>query len=393
MKTLTVPWHEKGSRGGNVAFVMVVIAAYFTTFLQHIPFSVYEVAGLIVLGSLYLGAGIYGFAYAERRGTAAAAAAYFGAQIGLAAAIMLLSRVSGALWLLTLPLVAQGVSVLSTRWAMVVGAATVAIFVVPIAYLAGLEVGLQALVGYLAGVVFVFVFTQLTVAERDARAEVERLAAELGEANLKLREYSVQVEELAMARERNRLARDIHDGLGHYLTTVNMQLEAARAVMEIDRPRALAAIDKAQTLTKEGLADVRRSVAALRASPTEGRTLAEALSALVEECRAAGVAAELTVTGEPRPLPPPAELTLYRAAQEGLTNVRKHARATRATLTVDFRDGAVRLVVEDDGVGAEKADGGFGLLGLRERVHLLGGSVQVRTAPGRGFTLEVEVAG
>ncbi|MDA8216501.1 MAG: sensor histidine kinase [Dehalococcoidales bacterium] len=392
MKTLAVPWHERGSLDGNVAFVVVVIAAYFTTFLQHIPFAVYEVAGLIVLGSVYLAIGIYGFAYGERRGSAAAAA-YFGVQIGLAAAIMLLSHASAAVWLLTLPLVAQSVVLPSGGWAFVVGAATVAIVVVPIGYLAGLEVAFQALVGYLAGVVFVVVFMQLVVAEQNARAKVERLLAELDDANRKLREYSVQVEELAMARERNRLARDIHDGLGHYLTAVNMQLEAARAVMEIDPPRALAAIDKAQTLTKEGLADVRRSVAALRASPTEGRTLSEALGALVEECRAAGVAAELAVTGEPRPLPPPVELTLYRTAQEGLTNVRKHARATRATLTVDYRDGAVRLVVEDDGVGAEKADGGFGLLGLRERVHLLGGSVQVRTVPGRGFTLEVEVAG
>ena len=100
--------------------------------------------------------------------------------------------------------------------------------------------------------VFVVVFTQIAVREREARAEVERLAAELTEANRKLREYADQVEELATARERNRLAREIHDSLGHYLTVVNVQIEAARAVID-DRDRALDVLRKAQLLTHEGL--------------------------------------------------------------------------------------------------------------------------------------------
>ncbi len=247
---------------------------------------------------------------------------------------------------------------------------------------------------YLAGIVFVVVFTQVAVSERRTRAEVERLAAELGEANRKLREYAVQAEELATAKERNRVAREIHDSLGHYLTVINVQIEAARAVMQSDRERALDALSKAQTLTQEGLAEVRRSVAALRASPTESRPLPEVVATLVDECRASGILTESLVTGTPRPLPPQAELTLYRAAQEGLTNVRKHAHASRADLTLDYSDAArVRLVVQDNGVGGNGSSGGFGLLGLRERVQLLGGQVRTRTAAGQGFTLEVEVPG
>jgi len=99
------------------------------------------------------------------------------------------------------------------------------------------------------------------------------------------------------------------------------------------------------------------------------------------------------VTGAPRPLPLPAKQALFRAAQEGLTNVRKHAQATRAEVTLDYRQEVVRLAVRDDGLGAEGASGGFGLVGVRERVHLLGGRVRVRTAPGRGFSLEVEAPG
>lgn len=230
-------------------------------------------------------------------------------------------------------------------------------------------------------------FTLATVREREGRAELD-------EVNRQLRQYAAQVEELATVKERNRLAREIHDGLGHYLTAINVQIEAARAVMDGDRPRALDALHKAQTLTQEGLAEVRRSVAALRASPTESRPLPEAVAVLVEECRAAGIATELVVNGEARPLPPQAELTLYRAAQEGLTNVRKHAHVSSASVRLDYRgDGSVRLTVQDDGVGSDEASGGFGLLGVRERVQLLGGKVDIRTAPGQGFTLEVEVPG
>jgi len=104
------------------------------------------------------------------------------------------------------------------------------------------------------------------------------------------------------------------------------------------------------------------------------------------------------VQGTPRPLPPPTELALYRAAQEALTNIRKHARASRVDVRVEYgRDDRVRLNVRDNGVGGEPAaadaNGGFGLLGLRERLQLVGGELRVRTAPGEGFAVEVEAPG
>src|SRR5947207_15635523 len=121
---------------------------------------------------------------------------------------------------------------------------------------------------YGTGIVFVVVFTRLAASEREARAGLE-------EANRRMREHAAQVEELATTKERNRLAREIHDSLGHYLTVVNVQIGAAQAIMAHDKPRALDHLTKAQTLTQEGLAEVRRSVAALRASPTESRPLPE----------------------------------------------------------------------------------------------------------------------
>ncbi len=344
---------------------------------------------LLLLGAVYLFMGTYGFSLFLRAGWLLPG--YFGMEIVLGAAILYLSHYVGAMWLILLPLAGYSVA-LPRPWMLAVCALIVLAFGVPMGLLFGWSEAVLSSIAFLAGIVFVVIFVRLALREQNARMEVERLAAELAEANRKLREYAAQAEELAIARERNRLAREIHDSLGHYLTVIHVQIEAARAVMENDRQRALEALSKAQSLVHEGLAEVRRSVAALRASPTESRSLPEAVAMLVEECRAAGILAELAVHGEPRPLSPQAELTLYRAAQEGLTNVRKHAHASRAGVTLDYREpGAVRLVVQDNGVGNDKTDGGFGLLGLRERASLLGGEVRIVTAPGQGFTLEVRL--
>jgi signal transduction histidine kinase len=253
----------------------------------------------------------------------------------------------------------------------------------------------QSSLGLLGGIIFVVLFTQIAVREQKARTEVERLATELSQANQKLREYAAQVEELATTQERNRLAREIHDSLGHYLTVINVQLEAAKAVLTHDATRALDALTKAQSLARDGLAEVRRSVATLRSSPLDNLSLPEAVTALMDECRAAGIAAELTVKNDPRPLAPPIKLTLYRAAQEGLTNVRKHAQASQIKVTLDYSsEQIIRLVIQDNGLGTKEiTDTGFGLLGIRERVHLLDGQVDTHAEPNQGFTLKVEVPG
>jgi signal transduction histidine kinase len=215
--------------------------------------------------------------------------------------------------------------------------------------------------------------------------------AELEEANAQLAAYATQAQELAMTQERNRLAREIHDNLGQTLTIVNVQLEAAKAVMDSDPDRAWDAIDKGQEMAKKGLTDVRESVAALRESPLSNRTLREAIASLVEESQSSGIVSEFKVSGEARALENKVALALYRAAQEGLTNVRRHARASRVDVLLDFQPGEVRLEVRDNGVGATETAGGFGLLGIRERMHLLGGRLEIHTGPGQGFRLTASV--
>lgn len=328
------------------------------------------------------------------------AVAYFGVQLTLAGLVYYLGdsgKSPTLVWLALLPPVAYGVFLLERRGVVVISALTLGLFALNVLRWHGWGGLPYGLVAFSFAMLFTLVFTLLAVSSEKSRGEVQRLAGALGEANRKLREYAVQAEELAVTRERNRLAREIHDTLGHYLTVVNVQLEAARAVHEHDPVRARAALDKAQSLTQEGLQEIRRSVATLRASPLDNRSLADALPQIVAENCAAGLTVELLVVGVARSLSPPAELTLYRAAQEGLTNVRKHAPASRATLRLDFeRPARACLSVSDDGPGAPPDavnQNGFGLLGLRERAQLLGGAVRIRTAPGQGFNLEVEVPG
>jgi signal transduction histidine kinase len=328
---------------------------------------------------------------------------YFAVQLGLAGLICWLGGRKGSpllVWLVLLPPVAQSAFMLRRGGVAVVSGISM-----------GLLVGVgcwqhgwrgwdplpESLLEFSYAVLFTLVLTTLAVSSERARGEVERLAGELSAANEKLRAYAVQAEELAATRERNRLAREVHDSLGHYLTVVNVQIEAARALRERDPARTWDALDQAQALTQQGLQDIRRSVAALRASPLDDQPLAQVLHEVVNRSCATGLAAELQVWGEARALSPQARLALYRAGQEGLTNVRKHARVAEARLALDFRAPAkVSLSVTDKGAGADLATataGGFGLLGLRERVQLLGGAVRVQTAPGAGFFLEVEVPG
>ena len=206
-----------------------------------------------------------------------------------------------------------------------------------------------------------------------------------------------KIKDLAVSEERNRLAREIHDGLGHYLTATTMQVQGAKAVLEsmglcAQAPIALGALNKAETLLQEALADVRRSVASLRGAATAHRPLATTLADLVnQQSDRDGFVVQFVQTGAPQPLPPQVELTLYRVAQEGLTNVRKHAQATQATMTLAYATDKVHLQIGDNGIGGVTTTGGYGLVGLRERVQLVGGTVTIQSRPGQGFQLSVEI--
>ena len=380
----------------TLGFLVVTLAAYFSAvitlgyMLNRI--GVVRAAVLIGLAVAYLVNGVYGYSWAKKGDSIRRSLVYVATQIGIGTTLLFLAM-SPVIMFAMLPVVGQAVVLLSRRVMFAACGTMLLCLVVPMAMFSGWRAASVLGIFFLAGIVFVVVITELAVKEQRAKREVERLVSELKDANDKLRQYADQIEELATLKERNRLAREIHDSLGHYLTVVIVQIEAAVALFEKDREHSLDVLRKAQGLAQKGLADVRRSVATLRASPAETCSLIDSMTTLTEECRVSGLPAEFQLVGTPRNLSPPAELALYRAAQEALTNVRKHSQARTATVSLNYSADSVWLKVHDDGIGAAELTKGYGLIGMHERVQNLGGEVKIVTAPDQGFTLEVGLPG
>ncbi len=233
--------------------------------------------------------------------------------------------------------------------------------------------------------------------ERESRTRAERLLQELEDSHQQLKAYAAQVAELATAEERNRLARDIHDGLGHYLTAISIQLEKALAFRERDPGEAEQAIRDAKRSARQALQDVRQSVAALH-STQPVFSFTTALSDLVHNMQTGRLAVELHIHGQEAGFSPLALMTLYRAVQEGLTNVQKHSNASHVTIQVDLGEHDVCVALGDNGCGFDPTiltrretgrDDHFGLRGMQERLELVGGCISLESAPGRGTRLVI----
>jgi two-component system NarL family sensor kinase len=207
--------------------------------------------------------------------------------------------------------------------------------------------------------------------------------------------------DLATAEERNRLAREIHDTLAQGLTAVTLQLEVADALL--DNPARLEEarekVRRGMELTRANLEEARRSVMDLRAAPLQDQSLPEALDRLLEGAsREHDFEGYFRSNGVEGRLPSHLEAGFYRIAQELLSNIGKHAHATQVDVTLKRWNGSLILAVTDDGVGfdpaaprASRVDGGFGLVGLRERVALLGGTLHIDSAPDEGTSVRVTV--
>jgi len=230
------------------------------------------------------------------------------------------------------------------------------------------------------------------------RASVARasLIAELQEAKRALEESRRNEIELAALRERERLAREMHDGLGHTLAALSVQLEAVQRLYRVDPERASAQVDALKALTRASMAELRSSLAGLRAPGLEDRSFEPALQALCAEFeQRSGVKAELALEGDISSMPAAVTEALWRVAQEALTNVEKHAQAQQVTLTLAAGSLQVTLSVCDDGVGIPAGllpvNGHYGLVGMRERVEGLGGELQVTQPPGGGTCVQARI--
>jgi signal transduction histidine kinase len=228
----------------------------------------------------------------------------------------------------------------------------------------------------------------------DSVSTRRRLRAEVRE---RLRAAAVEKELEAQARvsgERVRIAQELHDVLAHTIITMTVQAGVAADLLS-DRPeQARHSLATLRASGREAMAELRATIAVLR-SGVEGPTRHAApglaqLDHLMRGVEEAGLPVDLEVRGERRDLPAAVELTAYRIVQEALTNVIRHARATRATVCVRVGRSAVEVIVEDDGAGRADAPAhhGSGLLGLTERARALGGVLSAGNRPGGGFRLQ-----
>jgi signal transduction histidine kinase len=249
--------------------------------------------------------------------------------------------------------------------------------------------GISILAAFVFVLAFALVMTLLQAQKERTEhllQEVEQSKQQLEEAHTQLRLYAGQVEELTIARERTRVAREIHDTLGHYLTILNVQLETISRLVERDPSRLAEEIAEARHVAAQSMQEVRTAVAALRPAGMATLSLPQALDQLGSEFRRAAqdTALTLDLEAELPPLAPDVQVALYRAAQEALTNVRKHAHASNVLVRLRYEDGWLELLVLDNGRGAsdpeaasqnsaEQKTSGFGLIGLEERMKLLGG--------------------
>ena len=232
------------------------------------------------------------------------------------------------------------------------------------------------------------------------------LAWPLGAMMRRLREYRAVLEERnrqldqerevnarrAVLEERVRIARELHDVVAHHVSVMGVQAGVARRLFDRDPAEAVAAIGSVETASRQAIADLQQLVGVLRRQE-EGDDLApqpslQRLPELVEHMRRAGLPVELTVQGRRGRLPAGVELSAYRIIQEALTNTLKHAGPAQAGVTVRYGNGSVELEVVDDGRGpppGRPRTGSKGLVGMRERVSLYGGRLDVGARPGGGF--------
>jgi len=196
--------------------------------------------------------------------------------------------------------------------------------------------------------------------------------------------------------ERARIARELHDVVGHSVSVMTVQASAVRRLLDPDQEKVNGALLVVEETGREALAEMRRMVGVLR-HPEEAPALApqpslEQLQRLVEHAREAGLPVELRIEGEPIQLPAGIDLTAYRLVQEGLTNALKHARAKQAEVMVRYSGGHVELTVTDDGPGGGDGEkGGHGLVGMRERVSVYGGELEAGPRVGGGYRLRAKL--
>ena len=213
-------------------------------------------------------------------------------------------------------------------------------------------------------------------------------------ANANLTHYASTLEQLTVSRERNRLARELHDTLAHSLTALSVSLETVKAYFDIDKEKTRELIDRSLEATHQGVDETRRALKALRSSALEDLGLGLALQRAAESAATRfNLDLELTLPNPMPSLSPDVEQALYRIAQETLENLTTHSRAKKFSVQLTYNE-HVTLIIQDDGIGfdpSKETSGHFGLVGMRERAELVGGTLKIESEKGKGTRVVLKI--
>jgi signal transduction histidine kinase len=233
---------------------------------------------------------------------------------------------------------------------------------------------------------FTLLLVNALLAERQSREK-------LLQANKQLRQYALRIEDQATLQERNRIAREIHDALGHTLTAQSIQLENAELFLPPEAEKTRSFLQEAQKLGARALQEVRRSISTLRSNPLRGQSLADAIVQAIHEFhQATGIQPGSTMQIS-NSLPTEISTALYRILQEALTNIYKHSGASQVSIHLQQHPDRIQLEIEDNGQGfdPEANTTGFGLQGMRERTVALNGHFQISSRPDSGCRIHVSI--
>ena len=237
-----------------------------------------------------------------------------------------------------------------------------------------------------SSLIFALLLINALLAERQIREELEI-------AHTQLRQYALRIEDQATLQERNRIAREIHDSLGHTLSAQTIQINNTLLFWETDRDRAHTFLKQAKQLGAEAMLEIRKSISMLRSNPLQGNSLTVAVQKLLTDFQYNTGITPTCKIDIPTTLTLEIDTTLYRIVQESLTNIHKHAQAQEIVVQLTKEFGSIELSIADNGRGFNPARNttGFGLRGMQERAVALGGKFHVESQPGHGCCILISL--
>ena len=237
-----------------------------------------------------------------------------------------------------------------------------------------------------SSLIFALLLINALLAERQIREELET-------AHIQLRQYALRIEDQATLQERNRIAREIHDSLGHTLSAQTIQINNTLLFWETDPARAHTFLKQAKQLGAEAMLEIRKSISVLRSNPLQGKSLTVAVQKLLTDFQHNTGITPTCKIDIPTTLTLEIDTTLYRIVQESLTNIHKHAQAQEIVVQLSKEYGSIELSISDNGRGfnPDRNTTGFGLRGMQERAVALGGKFHVKSQPGNGCCISISL--